>query len=251
MTIRQSWGLRLVRSIKLTTPHCLAPQHSGKHASDVRRYVHPTKEVLTATVGGRFGCDLASLPRAGQYGVIYADPPWRTVTWGPTGRDRCPDGERLVLADGYRTLSLEQLEALPVANWCAPDCRLFLWTTDAHLPQALELGAAWGFGYSTVAFVWAKQTRTGRTWQFAGGKATRKGAELCLLFLRGRLDRRSASVRQLIVAPVREHSRKPDEAYERIEQLVSGPYLELFARRTRPGWDCWPRLALCRNRPEG
>ena len=132
-----------------------------------------------------------------------------------------------------------KLKALPVAGWCAPDCRMFLWTTDAHLPQALELGAAWGFADSTVAFVWAKQTKTGNTWAFAGGKATRKGAELCLLFLRGKLNRRSASVRQLIVAPVREHSRKPDETYARIEQLVDGPYLELWARQRWPGWDCW------------
>jgi N6-adenosine-specific RNA methylase IME4 len=181
-------------------------------------------------------------PRAGTYGAICADPPWHTITWSARGRDRCPDGERLLAADGYRTQPLERLKALPVAGWGARDCRLFMWTTDAHLPQALDLGTAWGFVYSTIAFVWAKQTKTGRTWQFAGGKATRKSCESCLLFLRGRLDRRSASVRQLIVAPIREHSRKPDEAYERIEQLVSGPYLELFARPPHPpGWRAWGR----------
>jgi hypothetical protein len=87
--------------------------------------------------------------------------------------------------------------------------------------------------------VWAKQTRTGRAWQFAGGKATRKGTEFCLLFLRGKLGRKSGSLRQLIVAPVRKEYQKPDEAYPRIEQLVDGPYLELFARRRWPGWDAW------------
>ena len=80
-----------------------------------------------------------------RYGVIYADPPWQTVTWGPPGRDRCPDGVRLLATGGYPTITLAQLMALPVAGCCAPDCRLFLWTTDAHLPQALELGPAWGF----------------------------------------------------------------------------------------------------------
>jgi N6-adenosine-specific RNA methylase IME4 len=70
-------------------------------------------------------------------------------------------------------------------------------------------------------------------------RAARKAAEICLLFKRGNLDRRSKSVRQLIIAPIREPSRKPDEAYARIEQLVGGPYLELFSRSTRPGWDVW------------
>jgi N6-adenosine-specific RNA methylase IME4 len=96
--------------------------------------------------------------------------------------------------------------------------------------------SAWGFRYSTVAFVWNKVTSKGRPF-FGGGKATRKGAELCLLFLRGSLDRRSASVRQVITAPVREHSRKPDEIYDRIEALVAGPYLELFSRTMRAGWN--------------
>ena len=128
-------------------------------------------------------------PQAGQYGVIYADPPWHTVTWGPTGRDRCPDGERLLGSGaGYPTMTRAELQALPVRSWGAADCRLFMWTTNSHLPQALELGAAWGFTYSTVAFVSAKRTCTDQKWQFAGGKVTRKGVELCLFFLRGQLE---------------------------------------------------------------
>ena len=123
-----------------------------------------------------------------------------------------------------------------------------MWTTDKHLPQALELGAAWGFEYSTVAFTWAKLTCTGKKWQFGGGQATRKGTEQCLLFLRGKLNRRSASVRQLVIAPVErrrpgevlKYSRKPAEVRERIMQLVDGPYLEMFARPPHPpGWDVW------------
>jgi N6-adenosine-specific RNA methylase IME4 len=166
------------------------------------------------------------------YRTILCDPPWRTRTWSAKGRDRCPDGPR----GHYATMALEELQNLPIANLAAPSCRLFLWTIDSHLPQALALGAAWGFSYSTVAFVWAKLTKTGKP-AFGGGHVTRKGAELCLLFLKGKLARRSAGVRQVIFAKVREHSRKPDEAYARIEQLVDGPYLELFARSARPGWD--------------
>jgi N6-adenosine-specific RNA methylase IME4 len=118
-----------------------------------------------------------------------------------------------------------------------------MWTIDSHLPQALELGGLWGFKYSTVAFTWAKQSSTSRCWHFGAGHATRKGSELCLLFLRGQLRRQSAAVRQLVVAPVTRgrsgHSKKPNEIYGLIEQLVDGPYLEMFARQRWPGWDSW------------
>jgi N6-adenosine-specific RNA methylase IME4 len=189
--------------------------------------------------------DVAAPARAGTYGTIYADPPWRYISWGPTGRDRSPDGPRLLAAGGYKTMPWAELVALPVARWGARDCRLFMWTTDAHLPQALELGAAWGFKYSTVAFTWAKRTKTDRCWQFAGGHATRKGTEPCLLFLRGQLNRRSASVPQLVIAPIREPYRKPDAVYGRIEALVDGPYLEMFARQIWPGWDVWASRSGC------
>src|SRR5512133_775217 len=90
----------------------------------------------------------------GKYGAVLCDPPWKTITWSAKGRDRCPDGRRLLKANGYPTLPFAELTALPVASWGARDCRLFMWTTDAHLPQALNLGEAWGFRYSTIAFTW-------------------------------------------------------------------------------------------------
>jgi N6-adenosine-specific RNA methylase IME4 len=71
------------------------------------------------------------------------------------------------------------------------------------------------------------------------GYWTRANPEACWLATRGAPKRLHADVRQLIVAPIMEHSRKPDEAYERIERLVEGPYLELYARRPRPGWTSW------------
>lgn len=177
------------------------------------------------TDGQRFA--LPPPPQAGSYTTIYADPPWRTLTWSDKGRDRCPDGPR----GYYETMLTPDIAALPVASWAARDCRLFMWVIDSHLQQSFVLAAAWGFRYSTVAFTWAKQTSTGRAWHFGQGKATRKGTEQCLLFLHGRrggLLRRSASVRQLVVAPQRGrgkngHSVKPDEVYGRIEQLVDGP----------------------------
>ena len=105
---------------------------------------------------------------------------------------------------------------------------------------------SWGFTYKTVGFYWAKLNR-GRGGMmidqrdfFTGmGFWTRANPEPCLLATRGKPKRRSGGVRKLVIAPRREHSRKPDEVHERIEQLCDGPYLELFARQTRPGWDAW------------
>jgi N6-adenosine-specific RNA methylase IME4 len=107
------------------------------------------------------------------------------------------------------------------------------------LPQALEVGAAWGFRYVTKAFTWAKTNRTKPGFSIGLGYWTRGGTESCLLFTRGSPRRQSASMRELIVAHRREHSRKPDEARERIEAMLPGPYVELFCREPRPGWDAW------------
>ena len=96
----------------------------------------------------------------------------------------------------------------------------------------MDLIAAWGFVYKTVAFIWVKPS-------IGMGYWSRKQAELCLLATKGRPKRLSGGVRQVIEAPRREHSRKPDDIYERIEQLVGGPYLEMFARQFWPGWDAW------------
>jgi N6-adenosine-specific RNA methylase IME4 len=120
----------------------------------------------------------------------------------------------------------------------ADDCALFMWAIDPMLPQALDVIQAWGFKYKTVAFTWAKINKSGKD-PIGGGYWTRANPEMCLLATRGKPKRLNADVRQLIMAPRREHSRKPDEIYGRIERLVAGPYLEMFARQTRPGWDSW------------
>lgn len=162
-----------------------------------------------------------------KYGAILCDPPWafRTYTRTDAIAQRGPQYH-------YNTMTMEELHALPVAEWTAKDCALFMWVVDAHMEQALELGKAWSFSYKTCAFVWDK-ARVGM------GYWTRKEAELCLLFTRGHPPRRSKSVRQIIRAPRREHSRKPDEIYSRIEALVDGPYLEVFARQRRKNWDAF------------
>ena len=171
-------------------------------------------------------------PPPKHYKVIYADPPWTFATYSRKGKGRSAEAH-------YDCMSLADIKALPVADWAAPDCALFLWATDPSLPQALGVIEAWGFAYKTVAFTWAKTTKDGAGFPIGCGYWTRANPKQCLLATRGRPQRLSRAVPQLIVAPRREHSRKPDEVYKRIEALVPGPYLELFARAPREGWQPW------------
>jgi N6-adenosine-specific RNA methylase IME4 len=119
------------------------------------------------------------------------------------------------------------------------------------LPDALRLIKAWGFEFKTVGFYWVKLNAAAKDSSdyFTGlGYWTRANPEQCLLATRGRPRRRATNVRRLIVDKRREHSRKPDCVRERIERLVFGPYLEIFARETKPGWDCWGDQSTLFNR---
>lgn len=164
-----------------------------------------------------------------RFAVILADPPWRFSV-------RSPKGEGRSASQHYSVMTLDALSALPVADMAAPDCWLFLWATTPMLPQAFSVMRAWGFTFSANAFAWVKQNSSGVGFHIGTGFTTRKNVELCLLGKRGRPRIAAHDVRELIIAPRREHSRKPDEQYERIERLCDGPYLELFARQQWPGW---------------
>lgn len=118
----------------------------------------------------------------------------------------------------YPTMSTEELCALPVASLAAEDCALFLWATFPQLKEALRVIDAWGFRYKTVAFVWIKLNRKSFSWFTGLGFWTRSNAEVCLLATKGHPVRRDKSVHQLIVSPVEAHSKKPDEARERIDR---------------------------------
>ena len=186
-------------------------------------------------------------PQPGRYRVIYADPPWTFATYSRKGKGRSAEAY-------YDCMGLADIEALPVADWAAADCVLLLWTTDPLLDRALAVIRAWGFTYKTVGFYWAKLQKSAPPppWReadfFKGlGFWTRANPEQCLLATRGHPHRRSANVPKLVVSPRREHSRKPDEVYDRIEALCEGPYLELFARASRPGWDGWGHEAGMRE----
>ena len=191
---------------------------------------------------------LLDLPRAGQYQAIYADPPWRYEVWsGETAVQKRGSKSTYKAAQAhYQTMSANEIRALPVASVAAPDCVLFLWVTWPTLLQAIELLDAWGFTYKTCAFDWMKahagqldMLRDDTEALMGMGYWTRANSEPCLLATRGKPKRISKSVRQGIIEPRRHHSRKPDCVRERIERLVAGPYLELFARQQRPGWDVW------------
>ena len=99
---------------------------------------------------------------------------------------------------------------------------------------------AWGFRYKTVAFVWLKRNRKSPSWFYGMGYWTRSNAEICLLATRGKPKRQSAGVHQFIISPIEQHSKKPDEARDKILALMGDlPRVELFARQKTPGWDAW------------
>mgnify|MGYP000718094439 CR=1 FL=1 len=173
--------------------------------------------------------------------AILADPAWMFVTYEGSGTPHRTE------EDHYKVTALDEMKMLPVAGVADEDCALFMWVIGSHLKQAVELGESWGFEYKTDVFTWVKTGKHDDTVRPIGmGYWSRKQTETCLLFTKGSPPRLEASVRQLfetddhlIFAPKTEHSVKPDEQYDRVERLVSGPYLEMFARRSRDGWAAW------------
>lgn len=179
------------------------------------------------------------LPRK-HFAAILADPPWQFKFWSEKGR-----GNRDASAH-YDTMSMDDLGDLPVESLAAENCALFMWIGWPYLKFALHLIERWGFEYKTCAFDWVKADtqqfdmfRSDAEVQIGLGWWTRANSEPCLLATRGKPKRLNADVRQAIIEPRREHSRKPDCVYDRIERLVAGPYLELFARTQRYGWSSW------------
>jgi N6-adenosine-specific RNA methylase IME4 len=191
--------------------------------------------------------DLMALIAAGlTYGVILIDPTWPFVTWSEKGKGRSAERH-------YDMMELDAIKALPIAKLAARDCALFLWATWPTMPIWNEVLEGWGFKYSGIGFLWVKLTpkatfidlealrhgRTGHGLHWGMGYGTRANTEPCLFARRGEPHRVAKNVHSVVIAPVREHSRKPDEVHERIERLFPGPYLELFARRVVPGWTVW------------
>jgi N6-adenosine-specific RNA methylase IME4 len=166
-----------------------------------------------------------------KYGAILADPPWAYDMRSDKGHAKSPEAH-------YATMTPEAIKALPVGQLAGPDCLLFLWSTWPHLPLALEVMESWGFAFKTGG-AWVKRTPTGKP-VFGTGYLLRSATEPFLIGTIGSPTIRSKSVRNLIDAERREHSRKPPEARAMIEKLVPDVWAcELFAREAWPDRDVW------------
>jgi N6-adenosine-specific RNA methylase IME4 len=183
----------------------------------------------------------------GGFGVVLADPAYDFETWSGRGQGKSPSRH-------YSTMTVKRICRLPVPDIAAKDSVLFLWIPFPHIFRAREIIDYWGFRYSGLGWVWLKfNPITNKSPIGCGLGGTRKNVEPCLLARRGQPKALNSSTRDwldfylsdspdlptVIVAPRRQHSRKPDEQYGLIERLFPGPYVELFARIRRPGWDAW------------
>ncbi|MDD7646808.1 MAG: MT-A70 family methyltransferase [Ruminococcus bromii] len=174
-----------------------------------------------------------------KYKTIYADPPWQFQN--RTGKV-APEHKRL---NRYSTLKLDEIKQLPIAEAADQKCHLYLWVPNALLPEGLEVMKAWGFEYKTN-IVWEKVRKDGMPDGRGVGFYFRNVTEILLFGIRGDKNRTLDAGRSqvnLIRAMKREHSRKPDEFIPLIESCSSAPYLELFARGHRDGWDMWGNQA--------
>lgn len=184
-------------------------------------------------VAAEVGSDLGSRVR-GTYSTILADPPWQFMN--RTGKV-APEHRRLLR---YPTMELEEICRLPIGDLAAARSHLYLWVPNALLAEGLQVLRAWGFTYKSN-LVWLKVRKDGGPDGRGVGFYFRNVTELLLFGVRGGMRTLAPGRRQvnLFATQKREHSRKPDEAYDLIEACSPGPYLELFARFARPGWVQW------------
>lgn len=174
-----------------------------------------------------------------QFGTILADPPWRFQN--RTGKV-APEHRRL---GRYGTMSFEEIGSLPVGEVTAATAHLYLWVPNALLPQGIDVLHAWGFEYKSN-LVWHKVRKDGGPDGRGVGFYFRNVTELVLFGTKGKNARTLAPGRRqvnFLATRKREHSRKPDEMYDIVEACSAGPYLELFARGSRPNWTCWGNQA--------
>ena len=214
------------------------PINAAAKAADIasRREAHAARAL-------NGGCikDLGQMVREGRkFGSVGADPQWEFITRSAEGDGRSANVH-------YRTEEVEKIKDMPVGELLADDGAFYMWMVDWCPQDALDLLAHWGLRHVTTAFTWVKtngdsadlELWSNSTFHMGQGYWTRANPEDCWLATKGNPKRLYADVRQLIVAPVMEHSRKPDEWLERIERLTGGDYLELNARRPRAGWVSW------------
>ena len=179
---------------------------------------------------------MSFVPATGGYGAILADPPW-TYTFSTRTSEIAGTGWHGDVAHHYPTMTEKQLVELPVGDWAAPNSMLWLWAVNPILPKAFSLMSSWGFEYKTM-LTWAKLGKNGKP-AFGMGYWLRGSTEHVLIGVRGKITPQVRNVVSWFTAERLRHSEKPDYVHDLIESYTPGPYLELFARRPRPGWDCW------------
>ncbi len=181
-----------------------------------------------------------------KFGTILADPPWRFIN--RTGKV-APEHKRLAR---YETMQTSEIATMPIANLADNPAHLYLWVPNALLPEGLQVMKAWGFDYKSN-IIWHKIRKDGGSDGRGVGFYFRNVTEILLFGTRGKGARTLAPGRSqvnMMQTRKREHSRKPDEQYELIEKCSRGPFLELFARGTRPGWAYWGNQANDEYKPD-
>jgi N6-adenosine-specific RNA methylase IME4 len=169
-----------------------------------------------------------------KFSTILADPPWQFCN--RTGKI-APEHRRL---NRYSTLKLHEICEIPVSAGAIAPAHLYLWVPNALLPEGLAVMKSWGFQYKTN-LVWHKIRKDGGPDGRGVGFYFRNTTELVLFGIKGAMRTLPPGRRQvnIIKSMKQEHSRKPDEMYEIIESCSPGPYLEMFARGARVGWQAW------------
>lgn len=167
-----------------------------------------------------------------KYNIIYADPPW-------SYKDKALSGNRGACCK-YPVMDSNDICNFPVKEIAADDCVLFMWVTMPKLNECFDLIKSWGFEFKTCAFVWVKTNKKSNSLFWGMGRWTRANAEICLIATKGKPKRVAANVHSVVMTPIEEHSKKPNEVRQRIVQLCGDlPRIELFARQYADGWDCW------------
>ncbi|MFN3247712.1 MT-A70 family methyltransferase [Roseibium album] len=165
------------------------------------------------------------------FDFIMSDPPWSYANWSKKGEHKNASAQ-------YDCMSLESIKSLPVGQLARPDALLWLWATNPLLPAAFEVLSAWGFTFKTAGH-WVKRTKHGKL-AFGTGYILRSAGEPFLIGTIGK-PKTARNVRSIIEGPLRQHSRKPDEAYQEAEKLMPDALrrADLFSRQVRPGWTAW------------
>jgi N6-adenosine-specific RNA methylase IME4 len=184
-----------------------------------------------------------------KYQVIYADPPWKfhlSPDKAYTSKQKFDENGKqyypaLDIDNHYLTMEPKEIANLPIKDLVDKDAVCFMWTTDTHMPHALDIMKAWGFDYKTIGFVWEKQTNLGNPVCLLS-PWTHKTYEVCLMGTRGamRKHKKDNTIRQMVKVQRGKHSAKPQEVADRIVRMFPDcARIELFARDAKPGWDVW------------